>query len=398
MDTLLIQSMQKCRRVPVAWRRYLAGEIPWNERLIGIMGARGVGKTTLILQHASLDLPLDQTVLYVSCDEIVFAEHTLYALAKTFAQHGGRHLLLDEIHRYSADWSREIKLIHDNLPELFVVFSGSSILQLQIGSADLSRRALLFELSGLSYREFLQFQLDLNLPILALNDLVGHHTQFAQEICEQVLPLAHFDEYLKYGYCPYYFDSKETYMQRLKATVNTALSLDLLDGLAVPGGNLPTIRKLLAVLAQSVPFKPNISKLSERIGLSRNTLLTYLNYLQDLKLTRHLFADSVGVSKLQKPDKILLHHPNLHYALAYQSIPNIGAVRESFFVNQLANKVPVEYSRVGDFRANNFLFEVGVPNKRRKQLQGDSMGLTVVDGIEVGISQRIPLWLFGFLY
>ena len=396
MDQLFEKSYQKLARVPVTFKRYLAKHIEWNSRLIGIKGARGAGKTTLLLQYAKEHFPINRQTLYVSLDDLYFTANNLVGLADTFVKQGGKFLLLDEVHRYS-NWSQEIKNIYDDQPELKILFTGSSMMHLDQAKGDLSRRAVMYELRGLSFREYLNYTGKGNFNPVAFSELITSHTSITIEITQHLHPLEHFPDYLRYGYYPYFAESPKLYWQKLTETISLALSVDLPSSLNISYASVEKIRLLLHVVAGSVPFKPNISKLSERIGISRNSLIHFLRYLEDLRIIKSLYADTKGIGILQKPEKVYLHHPNLQYALVREN-SNIGNVRESFFINQAEVVSPLRYTKEGDFFMEGYTFEIGGRKKTNKQVRHLENAFIVVDEIEIGHAQKIPLWLFGFLY
>lgn len=398
MQDLFEKYYKKLQRTPLKFQRYLLSVIDGKNRLIGIKGARGAGKTTLLLQYILKNkLPQDYRTLYVSLDDLYFSENKLYSLVDHFVKEGGEFLILDEVHRYPGDWSAELKNIYDDFDELQIVFTGSSLLHLDKAKGDLSRRAVIYELWGLSFREYLNFVLDENFPVLELGDVIDNHVAKSREINQKIRPLLYFKEYLNYGYYPYFIENPDTYPQKLAETIELALGTDLPAISDLSYASIEKIRLLLYILAESVPFKPNISKLSERTGVTRGSLINFLKYLEDLRIIHRLFASTKGIGLLQKPDKIYLHHPNLHYALAYGS-SNKGSIRESFFINQLAAIGPIAYSKTGDFKVNEIIFEVGGKNKTFHQLKSENNTFVVMDDIEIGHLHKIPLWLFGFLY
>lgn len=396
MEGLFEKSYQRFRNIGMQHKRYLINEIDWDSRLIGIKGARGAGKTTLMLQYAKLNLPIGKETLYTSLDSLYFTANTLVDLADQFVKKGGKYLLLDEVHRYS-NWSQEVKNIYDDHPDLKVIFTGSSIMHIDRAKGDLSRRAVMYELSGLSFREYLNFILNDSFNPISFDDLIESHTEIAIGILEKIQPLAHFNNYLDYGYYPYFLEGISVYPQKLSETISLALNIDLPAFHEISPGSVEKIRLLLYVIAQSVPFKPNISKLSERIGVSRNSLVQYIRYLEDIRIIKGLYADTRGIGVLQKPEKIFLHHPNLQFALAKEN-SNIGNARESFFINQLGQVGDVSYTSDGDFAFKDYVFEVGGKNKTIKQVKHLEKGYVAADEIEIGHVHKIPLWLFGFLY
>lgn len=396
MESLFEKSYQKLIRVPTQFKRYLAEEIDWTSRLIGIKGARGAGKTTLMLQYAKLHLPQGKETLYTSLDSLYFTENTLVDLADRFVQQGGKFLLLDEVHRY-ANWSQEIKNIYDDQPDLKIIFTGSSIMHLNRAKGDLSRRAVMYELAGLSFREYLNFAQDMSLKAIGFNDIINNHTAIAMDIVANMHPYEHFGNYLKYGHYPYFLENPNLYPQKLAETISLAISIDLPAFHDISFKSIEKIRLLLHIIAESVPFKPNISKLSERVDISRNNLVLFIKYLEDMRIIKGQYPDTKGIGLLQKPEKIYLHHPNLQYALADEQ-SNIGNIRESFFINQIGKLGPVTYTPEGDFAFKNYTFEIGGKNKTNKQVKHIENSFVAADDIEIGHNHKIPLWMFGFLY
>lgn len=396
MDRLFEKSFKKLDRIPNDFSRYLLDQVDFSSRLIGIKGARGAGKTTLLLQHAHRKLPLDHQTLYVSLDDLWFTENKLADLADTFVKRGGRYLLLDEVHRY-ADWSQELKNIYDDLPELSVVFTGSSMLHLDNARADLSRRAIMYELRGLSFREYLRLMTNAPTQKVEWETLLQDHVSIARSIVQTLKPLEHFGNYLKYGYYPYFLENIDLYPQKLEETISLALTTDLPPLHDLTPASIEKIRQLLYIIAGSAPFKPNISKLSERTGVSRNTLIHFLHHLTDLRIINSLYHASSGIGALQKPEKIFLHHPNLQYALPSVGTEK-GSIRESFFINQVEALKTVTYTAAGDFAVADDTFEVGGKNKQQRQQKNNKRFFVAADDIEIGHEHKIPLWMFGLLY
>lgn len=378
--------------------RSLFHEINWDARLIGIKGARGVGKTTLMLQYIKKILPdkLDET-LYVSLDTFWFNDHRLYSLAEDFVKQGGVYLFLDEVHRYE-NWSQELKNIYDDFPELKVVFTGSSLLEILNARADLSRRAVVYNMQGFSFREYLSIETGIELEVLSLEQILGQHSTLSQNINEQVKIFKYFDNYLKSGYYPFYMEQPELYPMRLSEVVNMILEIELPLLRQIEMAYVRKIKQLLSVIASAVPFKPNVSKISQKIGVNRATLLHYLHYLDEVALSINLYKDTQGISQLQKPDKIFLENTNLMYLLGNQN-PNKGSLRETFFANQLGYKHHIEYAEQGDFLVDKkYVFEVGGKNKSKAQIENINQAYIAADEILYGYKNKIPLWLFGFLY
>lgn len=397
MEILHEKFLRKLDQTPLNFTRSLIHEIHWNARLVGIKGARGVGKTTLMLQYIKQNLPQDQSTLYVSLDNIWFAANSLIDLTDQFVKRGGRFLFLDEVHKYP-NWSQELKNIYDDYPGLKVVFTGSSLLEILNARADLSRRAVIYSLQGLSFREYLNLTQGLNLPIISLAELLGKHQELARQIRKEVLPLAHFNKYLEAGYYPFFQEIPSLYLGRVEEVVNLILEIELPLLRKVEVAYVSKLKQLLQVIAQSVPFIPNVTKLSERIGVNRNTFISYLYFLREANLTQHIYKDAKGITKMQKPDKLYLENTNLQFALGGNN-PNTGNLRETFFVNQLNYAHTVEYAREGDFLIDHtYTFEVGGKNKTNKQIRTTDQSFVVADDLEIGLQEKIPLWLFGFLY
>jgi predicted AAA+ superfamily ATPase len=398
METLRIKFHKKLAATPTKFVRDLINQIDWRNRFVGIKGARGVGKTTLLLQYAKLRIPnVAESALYASLDDFYFSKNRLYDFADQFVREGGKVLLLDEVHRYTG-WSKELKNIYDDFPDLQVVFTGSSIIHLSKSSADLSRRAVLYAMVGLSFREFLQFRVDYKHPAMSLDDLTGRHTEIAMQITNEIKPLQYFNDYLQFGYHPYFAENIDTYHQKLAETIHLLLETDFP---AVYGITYPTVDKiktLLVILSESVPFKPNMSKLSEHLGLTRGMLIEQLHNLEDAGILHLLHQRAKGITRLQKPEKIYLANTNLAYALDVKT-PDIGSLRETFLISQVKPIYKVEYAEAGDFWIDNRLtLEVGGRHKGYTQIKDAPNAFVAADQLEIGIDRKIPLWMFGFLY
>ena len=397
MERLFETFVKKIAQADTTFVRSLMNEIEWEARLIGLKGARGVGKTTLLLQRIKLFHPLDGSVLYASVDNIWFSERRLYDMATEFVKRGGKYLFLDEVHKYP-NWSQELKNIYDDLPELKVVFTGSSLLEILNAKADLSRRAVVYEMQGFSFREYLNRNLNLTLPVLNLEDILANHLVLSQQILSQVKVLKFFPEYLKNGYYPFYNELPSLYYTRINEVINLIIETEIPQLRKVESAYVYKIKQLLFVVAQSAPFIPNIAKLSERIGITRNALMTYLNALHESRLTFSAQKPGNGMNILQKPDKVYLENPNLMYALADKQT-DIGNVRETFFANQLRKTHEIRLSEISDFLIDGkYTFETGGKEKGKKQIAGLENAYIVSDDIEYGMGNKIPLWLFGFLY
>ncbi|MGB0999462.1 MAG: ATP-binding protein, partial [Flavobacteriales bacterium] len=393
MENLLLEFQDKIRKTPMSIQRYLIHEINLTNRLIAVKGARGAGKTTLLLQLAKLHLSI-KTTLYVSLDHIYFFDNNLYSLAKQFTQFGGTHLLLDEVHKYP-NWSREIKLIYDNFPELSLIFTSSSMLQIYKSESDLSRRAVTYNLKELSFREFIAFETQKEHPIYALTSILEDHTTIASSLLEELKPLPLFSKYLKMGAYPYYKENEEAYAEKLQNTINLIIEIDINAVEDVQYETLVKLKKLLITVASSAPFTPNITKLSEKVGVSRNKLVQSIKILERAGLVNELYKDSRGIGALTKPEKLYLNNTNLMYALA-KDHTNIGNVRETFFLNQFKGLHEINRSEQADFVIDsNYTFEIGGKNKTKKQIKTIDNAYIAKDHIEIGFANIIPVWLFG---
>jgi hypothetical protein len=352
----------------------------------------------LLLQHIKLSYPnISGEVLYASLDNLWFSTHSLIYLADEFAKQGGKALYLDEVHNYMG-WSREIKNIYDSYPDMKIVFTGSSLLEVYKGEADLSRRAITYHLHGLSFREFLEYENAIKLDSISIEEIIQNHTFLALEISTKIKPLVAFNEYIRLGYFPYYKEDKELYHTRLLATLNTIIELDLPATERIDYYSVVKIKKLFAILASLVPFTPNVSQLSNDIGITRVSLLNYLHYLDKAEAIMLLSKEASGIKQMTKPDKVYLGNTNYAFALAGGET-NIGSVRESFFMNQVRVNNPIKFSNTVDFIVSEkYNIEIGGKNKTKKKLVGLENAYTVVDNIEIGYGNQIPLWLFGMTY
>jgi predicted AAA+ superfamily ATPase len=396
MEQLFIEYKETLAALKPRFRRNFINEIDWEEPLLFVLGSRGVGKTTLILQYIKEKFGTSNTALYVSMDDLALSNYTLLDLAKKHVQNGGTHLFVDEIHKYQ-NWSQELKNIRDKMKELKVVATGSSILNIQKGNADLSRRSVVYTLHGLSFREFLTIELKLQLPILSLTDILQNHETIVPQLLEQFKPLPYFSAYLKHGYFPFYLEGTKNYHHKLGNVLNVVLEQDmaLLEGVDLT--KIPKIRKLIYLLSTQPPYQPNITKLAEALETDRITLLNYLNSLQRASVLTLTRLKGKLYTQLTKPDKIFLQNTNLLYLS--QSQVNIGTLRETFFANQIGLKHQLTLAPKGDFVVNDtYTFEVGGPSKSFQQIAGIKNSYLAVDEMPLGINNKIPLWLFGFMY
>ncbi len=390
-------SKERIRRVPMKFFRFLMDEINWDDRLIGISGARGSGKTTLMMQYMKRTYGIKSEALYVSLDDIYFAENHLVYFAEDFVKNGGNFLFLDEVPKYP-NWSQELKNVYDNLPELKIVFTSSSALDIYKGGYDLSRRAIVYHLPGLSFREFLNLKYTRGILSLSLEEILQGDTDMVYDDLGDIRPLKAFTEYLEYGYYPFFLESSVNYQQRLLATINLVTETDLPSIFHLDYYSVQKIKKMLSIIARIAPYKPNIQKLAGQTGTTRDTLLKYLFYLEKAQVVKWLSRDTFGINYLNKPDKLYLNNTNLMHAIGTAN-PDIGNLRETFFLNQLTVKHKVSYPDKGDFMVDNkFLFEIGGPGKTTKQIAGLQDAFVASDGIEYVLRNKIPLWMFGFLY
>ena len=389
METLFEYSQRLISQADTVFTRYSYDHINWKNRLVGLVGPRGVGKTTLVLQYIKRNLNVRDT-LYVTAEDFYFAQNRLTDLADQFVKLGGNYLFIDEIHKYP-DWSKELKLIYDYHKNLKVVFTGSSVLDIKKGTADLSRRAVVYTMQGLSFREYLMFFHQIEVPKFSLEDIVNHQIDVPQ--IPHPLPL--FVDYLKRGYYP--FAVEDDFDLRLQQVVNQTLESDIPIYAEMNVSTGRKLKQLLAIVAESAPFKPNMSKIAEILSISRNNIADYLFYMEEAGMVSQLRAETGGIRGLGKVDKVYLDNPNLIYNLAKEN-QNKGNVRETYFLNQVRVNHQVSSSAVADFRIDAMDFEVGGKNKGLKQIKTAEKGFVVKDDIEKGFLNSLPLWHFGLLY
>ena len=389
MEKLFEQFKKLLRETDTNFFRYIYSEINWKNRMIGLIGPRGVGKTTLVLQYIKQNLNPDST-LYVTAEDFYFADNKLIDLADAFVKLGGKYLFIDEIHKYK-DWAKELKLIYDYHSELNVVFTGSSILDIKKGASDLSRRTVMYNMQGLSFREYLKLFHNIDVNTYTLEEILNHRIDIKE--IERPLPL--FNDYLKQGYYPFALD--EDFDLKLQQIINQTLEVDipLFAGMNVSTGR--KLKQLLAIISNSVPFKPNMTSIATMLGASRNNIVDYCMYIEEAGMIAQLRDTTNGIRSLGKVDKIYLDNTNLIYSLAGNT-SNIGNIRETFFFNQLRVKYNIFSSKVADFIVDDMTFEVGGKNKGLKQIQGVEKGYIVKDDIELGYLNTIPLWQFGLIY
>ena len=396
MEKLLVRSQKLVAQVATSFIRNPGNKIAWDWRLTGILGARGTGKTTLFLQQLATRFNPEEAV-YVTLDDIYFTDNRLIDFIEAFRNIGGKYFFVDEVHKYPT-WARELKNAYDYYPELFIFFTGSSAIEILRQDVDLSRRAVVYELPGLSFREYLLMRHDLSWEPINLKDIVQEHTTLALDITSSFRPLRYFKDYLKMGYYPFFLENEKYYHERLERTIRLVIDTDLNFIEGYDPKNAQKIYQLLYILATNTPFKPNVTKLSEKIGISRATLVQYLHFLEKTRLINSLVSVGKSISTLQKPDKIYLNNTNLAHALAPEQI-DVGSQRETFFLSQIKVNHPVSLPAHGDFYVDDqFTFEVGGKGKNRRQIAEVADSYVVADDLEVGHRNKIPLWLFGFLY
>lgn len=377
------------RETTSTFHRYMYDHIDWDARMVGLLGPRGVGKTTLVLQHIKERLPRRET-LYVVAEDLYFASHTLVDLADAFARTGGKYLFIDEVHKYPG-WSRELKLIYDYHSELHVFFTGSSVLDISQGVSDLSRRVLTYNMQGMSYREYLQLFHNIELPKYSLSQILSQEVALP----EGFRPLEYFKDYLQHGYYPFSDNNFEQYMTQV---VNTTLEVDIPQYADLSIATTRKLKRLLAIIAKSAPFKPNFTQIGGQLEMSRNNVADLCAWIERAGLISQLRTSTGGIQGLGKVEKVYLDNPNLVYVLGDQNV-EIGTVRETFFFNQLRCQHDVTASPVSDFLVDGaHTFEVGGKKKGQRQIKGVDDSFVVKDDIETGYGNIIPLWQFGLTY
>ena len=395
MESLIKIYLRLLQETDAKTFRYLYQNIDWDERCIAIIGAKGVGKTTMLLQHIKHTFANKNEALFASLDNTWFANHSIFDLADEFYLNGGTHLFLDEIHHYP-NWATEIKNIYDSFPKLKVVFTGSSLLQIYNSTADLSRRVVYEKLEGLSFREFLKFEKMGDFPVLSMKEIVENHQDIAFRITENLKIIPLFKKYLKNGYYLFYKEGLSKYEIKLQEAVNNVIDIDIPAIENIEFESRHKLKRLLAILSTLVPYTPNITDLSVAIDSNRNNTVKYLFLLANAKLLNLVSYKNKTIGDLTKPDKVLLNNTNLSYL--YGDNANIGSARETFFVNQLNAVANVILAPQGDFMVDNYTFEIGGKKKPFDQIKDILNSFVVADDIETGHGNKIPLWLFGMLY
>jgi len=393
MEYLIEKSTRKSGLVQVKKKRYLFDQIDWEQRLILLLGYRGTGKTTILLQQAHAS---PSQSIYMSLDDFYFETHRLIETVTALYRMGYRLFLLDEVHRYEW-WSKDLKQLYDDYEDIRIVATGSSILDISKGNADLSRRASIYHLHGLSFREYLNFKKGLDLKTLALSDILTSHHSIAPDLLDVFDFETEFQTYLKSGYFPFFLEANKTYFQKLQETIQLVIDSDITPYEQLQYSTTKTLKKLLFVISESVPFTPNINKLSQKLETPRNTVLRLLDILGKAQILLLLRASTSGISYLQKPEKIYLQNPNFIHLFS-PTMSNIGNIRETFFFNQVSAVHAVTSSKFGDFMVDDtYVFEVGGPSKTSEQIRGVPNSYLALD-IPGGQEKKIPLWLFGMLY
>lgn len=390
MKNLQEKFLMRIAETDTSYIRNMHDSISWDDRLVAILGARGVGKSTLVLQHIKLYEDIKSS-LYVTADDMWFSAHSLVELADAFYKDGGKALFIDEVHSYE-NWSREIKNIYDSYPSLRVIYTGSSVLDLQKGGYDLSRRLLEYHMPGLSFREYLAMSRGLDIPVHSFDRILANDIVFPYS---DYRPLELFHEYLKTGYYPYF--QSRNYFLRLNNVINRVLETDIPRFAGLSVSTVEKLKTLMYIIAQSVPFKPNYTKIGKDLGIHRNFVADLIVWLEKAGLINILRDDTQGISLLGKVNKIYLNNTNIAYVIS-DTEPDIGNIRETVFLSWMKAVGTVTASSVSDFKVGKYTFEIGGKNKGTKQIVGTPDAFIVKDDIEYGHGEVIPLWAFGFLY
>ncbi|PWQ98033.1 AAA family ATPase [Leucothrix pacifica] len=396
MLTPLLQLSAQIQSQPVPeYQRFLFSKINFTQRLIGVMGARGAGKTTLLLQYLK-SLNAATKSLYIISDHPLVGQHGLFEIANAFQQIGGEVLIIDEIHK-SSNFETDLKLIYDSFFNLKIIFTGSSAAAINHARADLSRRAAIYHLPVLSFREYLELETGQQFDVISLEDVIKDHPQKAIDVVSEIKPLAHFPSYLEHGAYPFYKEAGDTYLSRLLSASMQVIETDIPALYPIDFDKVNALKKLMVMLCQSEPFDLNISKLCGAVELNQKTLYKYLGLLQAAGLLRVLGAKSSGISIISKPEKLYLDNTNLFSVFCGES--KAGTRRETFFASMLSYQHMLNYPKGGDFMVDErYVFEVGGRSKSMRQIKDLENAWVVADNIEIGAQQKIPLWLFGFLY
>lgn len=399
MKKLFEKFRNKLIPVSLGFTRTIIDEINWKARLIGIKGARGVGKTTMVLQYIKKHYETDPSVLYVSLDDIWFTGNKLSDLTDRFVKQGGKILFLDEVHKYPG-WSQEIKNIYDDFPELKIIFTGSSLLEISTGEADLSRRVIMYNMQGLSFREYLNYEVGTNLNNYSLDEIISDNIRISRDVTAQLRPLQHFSRYLRSGYYPFFKEVPELYYIRLGEVINTIIDTELPLLRKFDVAKCFKVKQMLLAIAEESPFIPNIKKLSRLMDLERNTIISYLSFLADAGLIRNMYHEAHGISRMQKPAKIFLENTNIPFAMGSKHLSRVN-LNETFLANQLAYRHKMTIPVTGSLLTDNGILLVAenenTDENNTRSSKSDNRYIAS-DSIEFGNSNVIPLWMFGFLY
>ncbi len=394
-DYLYLISNRKINQISLDYKRPLYREINWDNRLIGIKGPKGVGKSTLLLQHIKEAFPDRSAVLYVSLDNLWFSKNNLSDLVEYHYTHGGTHIFLDEVHKYK-HWQTAIKNIYDDYPDLHIIYTGSSALEIKTAESDLSRRLRSYDMDGLSFREYLSFENVLDYPAITLEDILSNHITMASDITAQLRILPFFEKYLVAGYYPFYKEEGDGYLSRVQEVISQTIDIDIPAVEDVEYETLQKLKKLMVIIANRVPFIPKMNDFYQEMKTSREQGLKLLNILEDAKMISTLKSPVKALKHISAPDKIFLDNTNMLYALSEDA--QIGTIRETFFMNQLSKSDRVSLPEKGDFKVDGkYLFEVGGRKKSYEQIKDEKNSYLALDSIEIGNGNKIPLWLFGFL-
>lgn len=398
METLYNKHKILISNVSLRIVRDVMNKISWDKQLVGIRGSRGVGKTTLMRQYIRQKYGTRAgEALYCVMDSMYFTNHTLLDLAEHFHQMGGKHLFLDEVHKYPT-WSKEVKEIIDLWPDMKVTFTGSSLLQILNADADLSRRVLSYEMAGLSFREYLRFYKGIELPSYSLDEILAESDFICDSVCKVCTPLPLFNEYLRVGYYPFYDGNEVEYYSRIENVISFIIDQEMTLFCGVEPAYTRKLKAMLLYLSENLPYEVNIAKLASYLEINKTTVLSYLSFMDRAELVKLLYTDNKSVTKMQKPDKICIHNTNMLCALGTQT--NIGTLRECFVVNQLSNNHVVEYGKSnGDFKVDGkIIFEVGGRDKSFEQIANIKDSYILADSMEHPIGKKLPLWIVGLLY
>lgn len=399
LDEIILYHQEVMSTVDRSFTRYLMTNIDWQDNAICIYGARGVGKTTLLCQYLLDTYQTAERALYISADNIHVAAKGLLSIATEYFTLGGEALFIDEIHKYP-NWEVELKNILDIYRTRKIVISGSSTIALQTAKADLSRRVVYYHLAGLSFREYLTFNKVLDVEAVSLEQVLNEHVQLA-ELFQKIPVLKHFYDYLAYGYYPYFKLNRDTYYLKLNNVIEKVLLEDIAVMRGIKPPTITVLKKMLQLVSTSTSLIPNIDKISKQLGVTRDVIYNSFEYLDKSGLIHNLFAQAQGLKLIRKPGKIFMDNTNLLYALInrVKLEQEMGAVRETFFVNQILLQHTVTLPDKGDFFVDeSCLFEVGGKRKGDHQIKSEHQAYLALDGLLVGFKNRIPLYLFGCLY